>query len=322
MKLQDLTIVVPTSGYANVARSLYTFRRYAPGCKIIVIDQTPRGALDGDEIKRYTDVYIRAYKALGFSKAMNCGIALADTEFVCCVNDDVEFIHEKMWEGMDSWLNDDRVAAVNPASVKGYAGESDNLSCDCKGEINEKNGNCLVCRAYKEEYSDEDWAYLTSERKLKDSPINPVGPHLCVDGIMTWCTVFYREVLEDIKDNGCYFDEKFYPGGGEDYDIMCRIYDRRWDNKRYRCLGLYSSWAYHHWFGTKDNRSHELFFSKGVNKPEIDQSLKYNDVDGKYLRKPTDPVILKDGKECQSNWDLWGRKNRDIPFPSCTRLKL
>ena len=144
MNSSDLTLVVPTAGYPNVARSLYTFRKYADGAKIIVIDQTPRGALGGDEIKRYTDVYVKVDKALGFSKAMNFGIALSDTSIVGCVNDDVEFVHSRMWEGIGEWLDKPDVAAVNPASVKGYNRESDNVECGCNGRVDEENGNCLV----------------------------------------------------------------------------------------------------------------------------------------------------------------------------------
>jgi len=322
MQVSDVTIVCPTAGYPNVARSLYTFRKYAADAKIIVIDQTPRGALDGDEIKRYTDAYVKVDKALGFSKAMNFGIALSDTPLVMCVNDDVEFIHRRMWEGMFEWMAKPDVAAVNPSSVKGYNRESDNVECSCDGEVDEENGNCLECRGWKEEYSDEDWDYMNSKRELKLSPMNPIHPGICVDGIMTWCTMFHREALNRIKDNECYYDEKFYPGGGEDYDIMCRIYDAKPVGLMYRCVGIYNSWAYHHWFGTKNNRSHEQFFNDGVNRPKIDQSLKYNNVDGKYNRKLGDPLVVKEGNQKDSNWDLWGRINKDIPCPPCTRMKL
>ena len=322
INLSDLTIIVPTAGYSNVARSLYTFRKYAEGAKIIVVDQTPNGALSSDEIKKYTDIYVKANKALGFSKAMNFGIALSDSEVVCCVNDDVEFVHNRMWEGIGSWMDRDDVAAVNPASVKGYNHESDNLGCSCNGEIDESNGNCLECRAYKEEYTDEDWGHLTSKRKLVLSAINPIAPEMCVDGIMTWCMFIHREALDRIKNNDCYFDEKFYPGGAEDYDLMCRLYDGKESGRRYRAVGIFNSWAYHHWFGTKVNRSHEQFMSTGENKPEIYASLRYNDVDGKYNRKLGDPLIIKDGKQRESNWDLWGRINKDIPCPPCTKYKL
>jgi len=322
VNLSDLTLIVPTCGYVDVSRSLYTYRRHAPGAKIIVIDQTPHGALGSDEIKTYTDVYVKVDRALGFSKAMNFGIALSDSPYIGCINDDVEFIHDKMWVGICEWLGKKDVAAVNPSSVKGYNLESDALPCNCGVELDEKNGNCPKCRAWKETYTDEDWDYLNSPREVKFSAITKTFPEMCVDGIMTWAMFIHRAALNRIRDNECYYDEKFYPGGGEDYDLMCRLYDAKPTGECYRAVGIYNSWAYHHWFGTKNNRSHERFFIEGVNKPTVIQELKYNDVDGKYKTKPTDPIIVKEGKPCDSNWDLWGRKDKSIPCPPCTRLKL
>ena len=39
------------------------------------------------------------------------------------------------------------------------------------------------------------------------------------------------------------FDERFYPGGGEDYDWVARCY-----SAGYRAISTSKSWVWHHWF--------------------------------------------------------------------------
>ena len=278
---EDMTIVCPTAGYKNLVRSLWTFREYAPGAQIIVVDQAAEPALNSEEIKQYTDMYIWAYRALGYSKAMNTGLDIADREYVVCANDDVELIHINWWNPIKEIFNEHYdIAGINPASVKGYRNESDNLP-------------------YKEKYTDEDWNYLNTERMLESSPVNPIKPHIMLDGIMTWFTVFRKTALDSIKDNGCYFDEKFYPGGGEDYDLMCRMYDNKLKGLPYRVVGIYSSWAYHHWSST---------YIK--NPPKVVPELRWNKLD-----KSPD-------SKWKDNWGLWGRKDKNIPAPPCTKIPL
>ena len=308
--MDNLSIVCPTAGYPDLARSLQTYRTFAPGAKIIVVDQTPKGALSRYEIEKYTDVYMWVYRTLGFSKAMNMGIEVADTEYICCANDDVELVSLRWWEDLVKWFEDPNTAGVNPASIKGYKTESDHLPCGCGVELLEESDNCPACRSYKTTYTNEDYDYLLSNRTIKNSPINPITKTTRVDGIMTWFTVFRNEVLERIKNNGCYFDEHFYPGGGEDYDIMCRIYDNK-PGPGHRVIGVYNSWAYHHWFGTRVK-----------NPPKIINELRWNDVDGKYNRNEDDPIIMHAGVEHKSNWDLWGRKNKEIAMPPCVKVPL
>ena len=298
--LSNLSIVVPTAGYPSLTRSLYTFRKYSPGAKIIVIDQTEQGIIPD---RALMDVYVWVYRTLGFSKAVNMGIEISDTEFVCVANDDVELINIKMWDAIfKRFISNPKIGAINPASVKGYRNESDNLPCSCNSSIDETNGDCLVCRSYKEEYTEEDYNYLINEHKLKLSPINPIKPGIVIDGLMTWFTVFRRSALDSIKDKGCYFDEHFYPGGGEDYDLMCRMYE-----KGHRAIGVFDAWAYHHWFGTRIN-----------NPPKIDPKLRWNNVDGKYL---PDRIAYPDFDK-KTNWGLWGRLDKTIPMPECVKVKL
>ena len=303
---ESLSIVCPTAGYPNLKRSLMTYRKYAPGAQIIVIDQMPEPSLSKKEVVELTDVYVWVYRTLGFSKAMNMGIEIADRDFICCMNDDVELVNIKWFEPVvDRFDKDHTVAGINVSSIKGYRDESDNAKCNCGVPLIELSNNCPECRAYKEEYTEEDWEYMNSERMPKSGPIRPIRPDITIDGCMTWCTTFRAESLEMIKDNGCYFDERFYPGGGEDYDLMCRMYDLRHTVEEgqipppYRVVGIYNSWAYHHWFGTRIK-----------NPPVVVPHLRWNKLDKTEDSKWGD------------NWDLWGRKDKSIPAPACTKIKL
>jgi len=302
MKCDNLSIVVPTAGNPGLARSLETYRKYAPEAKVIVVDQLPSGSLTHEQVDDLTDAYLWVYRTLGFSKAVNMGIEIADTDFICVANDDVELVNERWWLTiLTRFARMPDVGAINPASIKGYREESDQLPCSCGVELMEVNDNCPQCRSYKEEYTEEDYDYLMTERVLKNSPLNPVRPESFCDGIMTWFTVFRKETLEMIKNNGCYYDERFYPGGGEDYDLMCRMYDLKYEDKNapHRAIGVNDSWAYHHWFGTRIK-----------NPPVVIEALRWNQLD------------VTEGSKYGDNWNLWGRKDPSIPMPPCTKIPL
>ena len=64
-----------------------------------------------------------------------------------------------------------------------------------------------------------------------------------VDAFACWCTVFRADRLEQI---GLY-DERFMPGGGEDYDWMARCYQAG-----FRALSSSRSWVWHSWGQSKD----------------------------------------------------------------------
>lgn len=64
-----------------------------------------------------------------------------------------------------------------------------------------------------------------------------------VDAFACWCTVFRAEVLKDIG----LLDERFVPGGGEDYDWMSRCY-----SSGFRALSSSRSWVWHWWGRSKD----------------------------------------------------------------------
>jgi hypothetical protein len=64
------------------------------------------------------------------------------------------------------------------------------------------------------------------------------------------------------------FDEKFYPGGAEDYDMDGRIYA-----DGYRTVGTTSSWVWHWWGKSKDQGSE--FIGKGL---PVDEKYVWADI--------------------------------------------
>lgn len=99
--MKPVTIILPTycptgeiQGYmnacvadlANTPRDLYS---------LIVVEQGLR--VYPHEVLR-PDLYLYAYDPLGYARAVNLGVALADTEFICVLNNDL-FVLSPTWLG-------------------------------------------------------------------------------------------------------------------------------------------------------------------------------------------------------------------------------
>lgn len=230
-----------------VFRMLETLRKYTSGnFKVIVVDQTQDGLADSN----LWDLRIRPNRNLGFGKGMNEGIIHGlhwKSEFITCINDDVEFINSKWWDGIIDTFNmksGKEILAVAPESPRipmwGY-GVNDNPEHAYVEVID-----------YKENFTDEDYQFLLdgdfSHMKTKypwipDSfPKNYTG--VC-DAMAAWGPVCKRKLFTEIG----LWDERFYPGAGEDYDMMCRIY-----SKWYRAVSTRKSWVWHWWGSSKDKQ--------------------------------------------------------------------
>lgn len=204
--------------------------------RVIVIDQSPQGVYE--KIKQYTHIYLRPYRNLGFAKAMNTGIMLSDTPFVSLYNDDVEFLNDKWWSGIKETFKmvGQNCIGVNPMSPKeaawGYGGKAP------EGRILTEDGRGVV-------WLDEQGYKMDLEKcrtpEGYDWLLKKV--HGWIDGIAMWGTTLRVDLLEKVG----LLDEKFYPGGGEDYDFNARCYDPDWGGDRYRLVATSRSWVYHKW---------------------------------------------------------------------------
>lgn len=229
--------------------------------RVIVIDQTKNGLFENRDtwlqISGLIDLYIRPNRNLGFSKSMNEGIIHGlrwGSNYITCCNDDIEFMDKRWWGGiLETFNQDEKIKVVNPMSPKepgwGYG---------------LPHGMYLEILEYKENYTNEDYDYLLKgdfgaakerfeplfaahsqrEDKLNTFPAQKIG---VIDAIATWCTIFKREAFELFG----MFEERYYPGGGEDYDYNARVY-----RDGYRMVGTTRSWVWHHWGKSKDTQEH------------------------------------------------------------------
>jgi len=275
------TFVFPIIRTDFIERALETLYEYTePNFYVYVIDQSPSGIYN--KIKERTHLYIRPYRNLGFAKAANTGIRLADTKYITVCNDDVEFINKKWWSGILETFKKygEKVLAVNPMSPK--------IAAWGYGYPDHYHKEFIELLPYKRKYTEKDYEFLLKGdfSNIKDLPTTfPRHQSGVIDAFAAWCSVFKRTSFEKIG----YFHERFYPGGGEDYDLNARAY-----SKGYRFLCTPLSWVYHHWSKSKGP-------GRGENTPKevrdlIDPKRCWNKLGELW------PKELNEGHE----FDVWG----------------
>ena len=244
------TFCIPVVLPDFIDRFLDTLSQHTePDYDVILVDNTREGIWP--LVRGRVSCYVRPRANLGFAKSCNIAIRMATTKYVTCANDDIEFIDRRWWSSiMDAFQTyGENVMAVNPSSVK-VPGWGYGLPYD------------FHILPYRKDYSKADYDFLLAGDYSSVAGLPPSFPRhnrWVLDGIATWCTVFdvqrMRIALEEEKhrfqmynpsDN--YFDEMFYPGGGEDYDLNARLY-----RLGRRLIGLPTTWVYHHWGSSKDH---------------------------------------------------------------------
>lgn len=269
------TIIVPIINPHNIERMLFTLYRYTErdSFYVIVIDQTTTKEAQ-EKCEKYSHLWIKTYRNLGFSKAMNTGIVLSQTPYITLANDDVEYMDSRWWQGVvDTFKMDERIVAVNPMSPKegsfGYGLTNENRDIwmpPCEYVCENTNKEYVYPKKddgtgifYKDEFSSDDYDFLLNEHKrYKRGTV--------VDGLCMWHTTFKREGIEELG----LLDEKFYPGGGEDYEMNCRAYSCAWPYPREVCDPQYHkrmvstslSWVWHHWSSSRNIDSNNPIFSR------------------------------------------------------------
>ncbi len=309
----EVTFVIPIIRDDFILPCLESLYKYTNNdiFRVIVIDQTG-GEVAYKKAKHLSHLWITSYRNLGFAKAVNTGIKLTQTPYVCALNDDVVFFNKKWWQGiLDTFAMDEKIVAVSPMSPKegswGYGYREDNKDTwmPIEGKfVYEGTDKSAIYPIredgtgffYKEEFTEDDYDFLVNRNPawVKDS--------VC-DGIPMWCPVFKREAL--FKTG--IFDEKFYPGGGEDYDLLGRAYSCAWPEERDECnpdyhwrmVGTSKSWTWHHWGKSKDDIS-----GKDPGNPLFASQERWNNLDELW----------------PNGFDQWGHGHRtengkDIKFP-------
>ena len=302
----EAVFIIPLIQSNYIKRYLETLYENTPiDFKVIVIDQT----LDKSgyaENKEKVHLWVNVYRNLGFSKAHNTGAALALREkpkFIVFSNDDIEFMNRRWWQGMlDTFAQDKHIIGVNPDSPRvamwGYG----------------VNDGFLDIIDYKPSFTDTDYDFLLAgnfekvkaEKKVKlpdggevaipeSFPARHTG---VIDAVATWCTAFRTDMLEKIG----LWDERFYPGSGEDYDMMARAYSKAYpdrniisEDQHYRVVGTTKSWAWHHWTKSK------IFFDQHPEYREkmAGKKVPYSDAAGPWRN------------DSEGNFDVWGNYDKN-----------
>jgi len=184
---------------------------------------------------------------------MNVGIRLATTPYITLCNDDVEFINKDWWQGiLGTFEKIPNAMAVNPAAIA------------------DRNAEPRI--PYKESYTEQEYQSLIEKDGGK-----------VIDGICMWMTVVPRETFNKVG----LLDERFYPGGGEDYDFNGRIFKAGG-----RAIGTYDSWVWHWWGKSKDRL--EEADKQGLG---IDKSRNWNDLNALW----------------NGHFDIYGNGNDRVP---------
>jgi len=214
------TIVFPIVRQDFILHALKSLRATTPpNYKTIVVNQTVPNREFEEALYELADIIIRTHLNYGFAQAANMGARLAPTEYVTIANDDVEFL-PGWWEGIvETFERFPKAMAVSPMSPKepgwGYGEEG-----------------------FREHLTLEESRSPENIQALKEQWNGAV-----VDAIAMWLVVFKHKEWVELG----MFDERFTPGGGEDYDADARIYQAG-----HRALASSLSWVYHHWGQSKD----------------------------------------------------------------------
>ncbi len=216
--------------FEQFARTLYA--KTPHNFYLYLVDNSP-GGIAQDLINKYVHLYIRPRRNLGFAKGTNMGLRLADTEYVTMVNDDVEFMDKRWWDGIveafkqvDAATPQRPCISVTPGSVK--------LP---DWSVGRASGDDFYILPYKEEYTKADYDFMLNEEHYINEHLT-IKPNTIIDGITFYCSVFRTKLLKEVG----YLNERYYPGGAEDYDYCCRAY-----MNGYRAVSTTKSWVFHHW---------------------------------------------------------------------------
>lgn len=240
------TFIIPILRTDLIERCLETLYRYTERSSfyIYILDQSIEG-LDATKLRNQYEncMVIRTPKTdihrtgnLGHSQASNLGLSLVQTPYATLLNDDVEFISTKWWQGiLDTFESVKKATPDRPAMLVNAA--SIKLP---DWSVGREHGDDFYILPYKENYTDEDWDFLVNKEHYVNDHLTLL-PGSVIDGINLYCSVIDMELLHKVG----FIDERYYPGNANDYDFSCRV-----GMRGYRCVGTTLSWVFHHWSST------------------------------------------------------------------------
>jgi GT2 family glycosyltransferase len=175
-----------------------------PGCEVVVVDNAPGagiGALARQEIPSVRVVVMAA--PASFSEGMNAGIAVAQGQIIACLNDDVELERDFFSRASAGFAVDARIGMVTGRVLRRdrVTIDSTGLSVSVWGTARERGYGREACGRY-------------------------LRPGY-VFGVTGAVGLFRREMLEEVREEGGYFDPRF-PFFYEDLDLSWRAPRRGW----------------------------------------------------------------------------------------------
>lgn len=242
-----------------------------PNYKSIVVNQSHSNPEFEQALYELSDLVIRPHVNYGFAQASNLAMRLAPTPYVTISNCDVLFL-DNWWEGcMETFQRFPRAVGVAPMSPKepgwGYGEpgyrylippkpwhrrhmELAELHAQIKAgwkEIEDHQVRREILEKLKPiERELEPFVLKAAQDPQNIEALVKERKNQVIDGIAMWLVVWKREQFEEIG----MFDERFFPGGGEDYCTCYRVYSRNW-----RALASSLSWCWHWWGQSKDERT-------------------------------------------------------------------
>src|SRR5574337_306303 len=240
------TFIIPVCITVNIERCLETIYKYTdPGTfYVYIIDMSVKG-VDANALRnKYKNLMvIRSPKSdihhtgnLGFAGATNLGVSLVQTPYFTMLNDDVEFVNTKWWQGiLDTFEQVEKATPEAPAVMVCPA--SIRLA---DWSVGRPKGEDFDILPYKDEYTDKEWDFLVNEPHYINEHLT-IQPDSVFDGVTMYATVCDTKRFLSIG----MLDERYFPGSGEDYDYSCLARMRG-----FRSVATTKSWVFHHWSST------------------------------------------------------------------------
>src|SRR3990167_8642498 len=270
--LKQVTFIIPVIRPDLLMDCLESLYKYTDNSifYVYLIDQTARG-LDINLRDKFKNLMIiRTPRSdvhwtgnLGHSQASNLGITLAQTPYVCFLNDDVVFVNSGWWQGiMDTFAMVEKATPTRPALLVNAA--SIKLP---DWSVGLPKGEDHYILPFKKEYTEEDWRWLIDEPHYINQYLT-IQPGSVIDGINLYCSVADTKRLLEVG----LVDEYWYPGNANDYDLCCRA-----SMFGYRCVGTTLSWVFHHW-----SKSFESVDAEEEMRALVQDELKHSDLREKW----------------------------------------
>jgi len=213
-----VSVIIVTSGVKDYLKSCLDSVREQifPPIEIIVIDNSLNQNFSQEIIQHYPGVKLCSQQRnLSYCEALNLGIKQSQGDFILCLNDDVILDRGFIEEALKGFIIDERIGMVSGKILR-----SDRGILDCTGLF------LSLWRTAKERgYGAKDKGQFEKE-----------GYVFGVNGAVAF---YCKAMLEEIKENGSYFDS--------DFRFFYEDLDVAWRAQRFGWKGYYipQAIAYH-----------------------------------------------------------------------------